>query len=158
MNGPRSLTVATPIEFGGEEHFRSSPEKLFALLTNLDAMAATIPDLVSAERAADGTLKCVVRPGFSFLRGTMKLAIALAEAAPSERATMRVSAQGIGVGMNVISQLAIAPEGEGSKLTWTAQVAELKGLIAAVSPGLISAAADQVIRHAWAQVRKQLGE
>ena len=33
-----------------------------------------------------------------------------------------------------------------------------KGLAAALSPGLIKAAADQVIRHAWQQVRTQLGE
>jgi carbon monoxide dehydrogenase subunit G len=150
--------VAKPIEFGGEETFRAAPEALYALLTNLDAMAATIPDLVSAERVDERTLKCVVRPGFSFLRGTMKLAIALGDTTPLERATMNVTAQGIGVGMNVISRLAIAPEGTGSKLTWSAEVAELKGLIAAVSPGLISAAADQVIRHAWSQVREQLGE
>ena len=150
--------MATPIEFGGEEHFRASPEKLYGLLTNLDAMAATIPDLVSSERADERTLKCVVRPGFSFLRGTMKLAIALGETSPPERATMSVAAQGIGVGMNVVSQLAIAPDGGGSILTWSAEVGELKGLIAAVSPSLISAAADQVIRHAWSQVRKQLGE
>ena len=150
--------MAAPIEFGGEEHFRASPEKLYGLLTNLDALAATIPDLVSSERADERTLKCVVRPGFSFLRGTMKLAISLGETSPPECATMSVAAQGIGVGMNVISQLAIAADGDGSKLTWSANVAELKGLIAAVSPGLISAAADQVIRHAWTQVRKQLGE
>ena len=37
-----------------------------------------------------------------------------------------------------------------------ARVDELKGLISAVSPGLIKAAADQVIRHAWTAVRKAL--
>ena len=60
--------------------------------------------------------------------------------------------------MNVVSQLRISPEGDGSRLDWTAKIEELKGLISAVSPGLIKAAADQVIRHAWGQVRKQLGE
>ena len=128
------------------------------LLTDLDAMAATIPDLVSSEKVDERTMKCVVRPGFSFLRGTMRLTIAVADATPDERATMKVAAQGIGVGMNVTSRLQITPEGTGSKLTWTARVDELKGLIAAVSPGLITAAADQVIRHAWKQVRMQLGE
>ena len=145
------------IEFGGEERFEAPPERLYALLTNLDAMAATIPDLVSSEKVDERTLKCVVRPGFSFLRGTMRLTIALGDCTPNQQATMRVAAQGIGVGMNVFSQLDIAPEGTGSRLKWTAQVEERKGLIAAVSPGLITAAADQVIRHAWGQVRQQLG-
>ena len=147
-----------PLEFGGEEHFAASQERLYSLLTDLDAMSGTIPDLVSAERADERTMKCVVRPGFSFLRGTMRLAIQLQECSPSERATMRVDAQGIGVSMPIASQLAIHGEGPGPRLEWTARVDELKGLISAVSPALIKAAADQVIRHAWSRVREQLGE
>ncbi len=147
-----------PTEFGGEEHFVAPQERVYALLTDLDAMAATIPDLVSAERLDERTMKCVVRPGFSFMRGTMRLTIRLEDCQPSERAAMKVEAQGIGVSMAVVSQLAILAEGTGSRLEWTARIEQLKGLISAVSPGLIKAAADQVIRHAWSQVRQQLGE
>jgi len=150
--------ASTPIEFSGEELFQASADRVYALLTDLDAMSQTIPDLVSSERAGDRMLKCVVRPGFSFLRGTMKLQIELADLAPPDRAVMQVAAQGIGVSMRIISQLQVAPEGSGARLTWSAQVDQLKGLVAALSPSLIKAAADQVIRHAWTQVRKQLGE
>ncbi len=150
--------MAAPIEFGGEETFAAPPEKLYGLLTDLDAMAATIPDLESSEKVDDNTLKCVVRPGFSFLRGKMKLSISLGETNPPERAAMNVTASGIGVGMDVVSQLDISPEGDGSRLKWSARVDNRKGLISAVSPTLIKGAADQVIRHAWQQVRKQLGE
>jgi carbon monoxide dehydrogenase subunit G len=150
--------MAGPIEFAGEELFQASSDRVYALLTNLDAMAGTIPDLVSSERAGDQTLKCVVRPGFSFLRGTMKLQIELADLEPPERAVMQVAAQGIGVSMRIVSQLQVTSEGSGARLVWSAQVDQLKGLIAALSPSLIKAAADQVIRHAWTQVRKQLGE
>lgn len=145
-------------EFGGQEQFAATPERLFALLTDLDAMVATIPDLVSAEKVDQRTMKCVVRPGFSFLRGTMKLTITLGETRAPERATMSVAAQGIGVAMTVHSTLDVAADGPGSRLDWSAKIDQLKGLISAVSPGLIKAAADQVIRHAWGQVRKQLGE
>ena len=150
--------MTSPIEFAGEEQFQASSDRVYALLTDLDAMAGTIPDLVSSERTGDRTLKCVVRPGFSFLRGTMKLQIDLADLQPPERAVMQVAAQGIGVSMRIVSQLQVTPEGSGAKLVWSAQVDQLKGLVAALSPSLIKAAADQVIRHAWTQVRKQLGE
>jgi len=150
--------MAAPLAFGGEERFDAPPEKVFGLLTDLDAMAGTIPDLVSSERVDARTLKCVVRPGFSFLRGTMKLTIGLGETTPPSDATMNVTAQGIGVGMDIVSQLKVAPDGAGSLLTWTANVENLKGLISAVSPSLIKAAADQVIRHAWGEVRKALGD
>jgi uncharacterized protein len=147
-----------PTEFGGEEHFAAPAERVYALLTDLDAMAGAIPDLVSAEKVDERTLKCVVRPGFSFLRGTMRMTISLGDCQQPERAAMNVDAQGIGLSMSVASQLRIANEADGSRLEWTARIEKLGGLISAVSPGLISAAADQVIRHAWSQVRKQLGE
>ncbi len=146
-----------PIEFSGREHFAPPPEKVFAQLTDLDAMAASIPDLVSSEKIDDRSMRCVVRPGFSFLRGTMKLRISLGDLESPRSATMSVSAQGIGVGMDVVSRLSLSPDGSGTLLEWSAKVEQLKGLISAVSPALITAAANQVIGHAWAQVRKQLG-
>lgn len=147
-----------PNEFGGEEHFAASQQRVYALLTDLDAMPAAIPDLVSSEKVDERTLKCVVRPGFSFLRGTLRLTITLGDCQPSEQAAMRIDSQGIGMSLGVASQLLIRGEGDGSRLEWTARIEQRKGLISAVSPGLIRAAADQVIRHAWSQVRGQLGE
>ena len=150
--------MANPVtEFGGEERFAASPQTLAALLTDLDAMAATIPDLVSSEKIDPRTIHCVVRPGFSFLRGTMKLTIALGESESSDNATLSVTARSIGVSMNVSARWKISADGTGSRLHWTATIDELKGLISAVSPSLIQAAADQVIRHAWSQVHQQLG-
>ncbi|HEX3870394.1 MAG TPA: SRPBCC domain-containing protein [Pirellulales bacterium] len=141
------------IEFGGEESFTSPPERVFDVLTDLDHMARTIPDLVSSQRVDDHTLKCVVRPGFSFLRGTMKLTIAIADVHRPTDARMNVDASGIGVTMRVESQIRVESEGPGSKLLWTARVTQAKGLVASLSPALLRAAADQIIRHAWLQVR-----
>jgi carbon monoxide dehydrogenase subunit G len=155
---PEPTTESAENVFGGHEQFAASPEKLFSLLTDLDSLAATIPDLVSAEKFDERTMRCVVRPGFSFLRGTMKLEIVMNEVTAPESATMNVSAQGIGVAMKVVSHLKISAAASGSVLDWSAQIVERKGLIAAVSPGLIKAAADQVIRHSWTAVRRQLGE
>jgi len=147
-----------PLEFGGEEAFKSQPDRVYALLTDLNTLAATIPDLVSSEKVDERTLKCVVRPGFSFLRGTLKLTITIEDSQPPESAAMRVAAQGIGVALEIVSNLHVAADGAGSRLTWNARVEKLAGLVAALSPSLIKAAADQVIRHAWQQVREKLGE
>jgi carbon monoxide dehydrogenase subunit G len=162
MPSPLTLcqsTMTNPApQFGGEETFQASPERLYNQLTDLDGMMKTLPDVVSAERIDDRSLRAVVRPGFSFLRGSMRLVISLADLAPPTAAAMNVAAEGIGVSMRVASTLRISAEGTGSKLAWEARIEEMKGLAAALSPGLVKAAADQVIRHAWTQVRKQLGE
>lgn len=151
--------MTTPAaEFGGEELFAATPERVFAVLADLDALAASIPDLVSADRPDANTLRCVVKPGFSFLRGTLKLAITMTDIAPPRSAAMTVAAQGIGVSMQVRSSIEIEPAGAGSRLVWSATLERMTGLLGSVSPGLVKAAADQTIRHAWRQVRQRLGE
>ena len=105
------------LQFGGEEQFAAPPEKVFALLTDLDGLGASIPDLVAAKRVDDRTLECTVRPGFSFLRGTMKLRITLDELAPPSATVMKIDSSGIGVAMKIVSRLTLTPDAAGTKLT-----------------------------------------
>lgn len=142
--------------FGGTESFKAGPDAVYAALTDLDALAETIPDKVSAERVDGRTVKAVVRPGFSFLRGTMRLTVELDKTDASREAVMRTSAEGIGVGMKVEAKMKVEAEGSGSKVAWTAQVTEMRGLIAAVGPTLIKAAADKTVRDGWERLRRRV--
>lgn len=144
------------VQFGGEEHFAATPEKLFDALTDLEGIEHMIPDVVSAERRGDGSLACVVRPGFSFLRGTLKLVLRVSGLHRPSSAAMEVAAQGIGVSMHVVSQFHILSEPGGSLLRWQAELRDVRGLIATVSPGLVRAAADQVIHQAWKKLHERL--
>jgi carbon monoxide dehydrogenase subunit G len=86
----------------------------------------------------------------------MKLKIAMVDPLPPKSVTMKIDAAGIGVSMKIASQLKLEPttlDGKpATKLNWTAEVSDLKGLVATVSPGLVRAAADQVVRHGWRQL------
>jgi carbon monoxide dehydrogenase subunit G len=148
--------MPAPLTFGGEETFPVPTERLFAALTDLDQLAKTIPDLVSSEKIDDRTLHCVVRPGFSFLRGTLRLTISIVDLDGPKSASMRIAADGIGAHINIESQLQIDPTEGGCKLTWTAAVIELKGLVATISRSLISAAAERTIKNAWARVHAEV--
>jgi carbon monoxide dehydrogenase subunit G len=149
--------VSTPIELAGTEHYNATPEKVFDTVTNLDLMKDLIPDLVSAEKDADGSLRCVIKPGFAFVRGTLRTTIRLTESRRAESATLRVSASGIGMGMEIESKLRLSPEAGGrTRLDWTGAVTERKGLIAAVSPGLIRGAAEKTVKDGWEQLRRRV--
>jgi carbon monoxide dehydrogenase subunit G len=136
--------------------FSVPPKRLFAALTDLGQLSKTIPDLVSSEQIDERTLQCVVRPGFSFLRGTLRLTISLVDTRPPESATMTAAAAGIGAQILVASDLQIVPTPAGSQLTWSASIVELKGLVATISRPLISAAAEQVVQNAWQRVHAEL--
>jgi carbon monoxide dehydrogenase subunit G len=142
----------------GEETFNTPPAKLFAALTDLDALAKNIPDVVSSTRLDDRTLQCVVRPGFSFIRGQLKTTIRVAEAEPHERVRIQVTASGIGMGMEIESRLRIEPldGGTRSKLHYEAQVVSRSGLVSAVPAGLIAGAADKTVKDGWVKLRAQV--
>lgn len=151
--------MASQLEpFTGEEIFAASPSRVFAALTDPDALAEAIPDKISHERVDDHTLRCTVRPGFSFVRANMRMMVTIAEAIPESDVVLQIASQGIGAGMNVDCRLRISPEESGSRIAWEARVNKLSGLITAVSPTLIRSAADKVIRDGWAGMRKQIEE
>jgi carbon monoxide dehydrogenase subunit G len=152
------------VQFQGVEQFRCSPARLFAALTEPDQFVATIPDVESSETIDARRMRCVVRPGFSFLRGTLKLEIEFVDLQPPTdaggAASMRVQAKGIGATIDINSQMRIEPttlEGQpGATLSWNAEVVKLSGLVATVSKPLIQAAAGTVAKDTWRRVRERV--
>jgi carbon monoxide dehydrogenase subunit G len=144
--------------FSGDETFAAPPSRAFAVLTDLDALAAAMPGLVSSERVDERTLKAVVRPGLSFMTGQVRLTLVLVEARPDEHATMHVAAASIGVGLSIDAELSLSPldDGRRTRLAWEARVHDMKGLIAAVPAGLVRAAADKVITDGWQSLRPRI--
>ena len=144
------------LQFGGQERFTQPADVLFKRLTDLESVALAIPDLVSSRLVDPHTLECVIRPGVSFLRGTLRLAVRLADVQPSQSATYRFVTRGIGAEIVVLTSLQFVPEPSGTLLTWRAEVVELKGLVATLSRSLIAAAAEKQITATWQRIREQL--
>lgn len=149
---------AGALDLDGVEHFKSPPEEVYRVVTDIDLMPELIPDLQSFEKVNDHHLKCVVRPGFSFIRGKLNISIQMKDLQPPESALMQIAARGIGTEIDIESRFKLTPENGGTEMAWAAKVVRLKGLVATVSPALTSAAAGVVLRTGWEQIRKQLGE
>jgi carbon monoxide dehydrogenase subunit G len=156
--------MATQLEsFAGQEQFAAPSSRIFAIMTDPDSLAKAVPNMESCERVDDKTLRGSVRPGFSFLRASLRMVLTVTEATPAAaaapaRIAMTISSQGIGASMKVECRIEIHDDGDGCRAAWEAKVHELKGLITAVSPTLIRGAADKVIRDGWEAVRRQAEE
>ncbi|MCW5766790.1 MAG: SRPBCC family protein [Phycisphaeraceae bacterium] len=142
--------------FGGEETFNADPARVFAFLTNIEEMSKTIPDLVSAEKIDDRTLKAVVKPGFTFLRSTMRLTIRMEPDEANRTAVMKVQAEGLGVGMNTESTMRITPDANGARVQWTASVTDMRGLISLAPTSLVRGAAEKTVKDGFDALRKKL--
>lgn len=145
--------MATIEPFSGVESLPASPQRVYAFLTDPDQMKTVVPDLVSAEKTAPNILKGVVKPGFSFIRGTLKFTMTITEKTPGSEAQVTIFSEAIGAKLTVESTMRVEPDGAGSKVHWTAQVTQLSGLIAAAPGGLIKAAADKTVREGWEKIR-----
>ncbi len=142
--------------FTGQEVLAVSLEAAVRALRDLEGVAKAMRDVESVERTDADTLKLVVRPGFSFMRGTMRTTLTCTETAP-QTLTLVAKSSGIGMGITVESVMKFsAIDPASTRIDWTACVTERKGLVSAVGQSLIKAAADKVLQDGWAAVRASL--
>ena len=148
------------LEFSGKESFHLPADTVFARLLDLDFIAEGIPDLVSSEKKSETAMACRIRPGFSFLRGTLDVQMEIVEAVPPERAKMAVAGKGIGASLEIETILAVTPleNGDACEVVWKSEVTKLGGLLRSVSKGLIQGAAAKVSGDIWADLHQRLEE
>ena len=144
------------LRIGGEEAFDRSPEELWCSLSNPQFLCPCFPGVDRIVRADDRTAAVIVRPGFSFVRGTLEVAFEFTERQPPSDAKIVVLIKGIGSSAELETRMHLMPSGGGATVTWTAEVRELGGLLKAVSQGLLQAAAQKVANDTWTAVRKRL--
>jgi len=142
--------------FEGDRDFTQSPADLFAKLTDARFLVTCIPDVDSvSEQEADRAV-LTLRPGLAFARGTLKVTLQVVEKTPPTAARMLLTSKGIGSSSTVEAFLALAPNNDGTRVHWVAEVKELGGLLKMVPQGLIRGAAEKVINSAWAAVEIKL--
>jgi len=146
------------MQLSGREEFTQSPDVLWPRLTDLSSFARVLPRLEKVERAEPGRLECRVKPGLSFLTGTLRLTFEVIDQAPPRSARMRITGKGVGASVVVETSFQLEAIAAGTQLDWQSEVTELGGLLKPVSRGLIEAAALKVIADGWEGFRRDLAE
>ena len=143
--------------FSGEESFNAPAAKVYAVITSFDAYAKAIPGLVSADKQPDGSMKTVIKPGFSFASGTVKAHMKFTEQTPHTRAVLQIDSSGIGMTLNLEAAMNVIAEGaDKAKVQWTGRVTSYSGLVKLAPSALVRGAADKVVKDGWAELRKQI--
>ena len=146
------------MQLSGEERFAEPQSLLWHSLTDMSFIAKTIPELQRVEQCEADFLVCRIKPGLSFLSGTLKLTIEIVDQQPPRSASMRVQAKGIGTAVVVETSFQLCTESCETMLRWTGEVTQRGGLLKSVSQALLEAAAHKVITRAWANVRRELAD
>lgn len=144
------------LQFEGDTDFTQAPALVWTKLSDIHFVAECIPDVEKVTFQEPDTALVTIRPGFSFVRGTLEVEITLAQRI--EGKSMRVLGHGKGIGSSndVEINFDLAPQGEGTRVHWKADVTNLGGLLKMMPKGLLQAAAQQVIGDVWATVRTKM--
>lgn len=144
------------LRFEGDREFIQSPAQLFPKLTDARFLVECVPGKESASQMETDVAVCVLRPGFSFVRGTLEITIQVLERVENTSAKVKIHSKGIGSASDVEASLSLQPKDQGAQVHWIAEIKELGGLLKAVPQGLIKASAQKVIGDAWEELEKKL--
>ena len=143
------------IELSGVEHFTQPASEAWRRLSDLSFLAGAIPGLSSLSSTSEDHVTCKVKPGLSFLTGSLATTIDVRER-DEPRMVLGIRSKGIGSLAAVTTTFVVGDVDGGSAVDWTATVDELGGLLKPVGAALIEAAAGKVIASAWEGFRTQL--
>lgn len=144
------------VRFEGEKDFAQPPADLWAKLSDAHFLVQCIPDVESVAEVEADRARMVLRPGFSFVRGTLEATLQVVDKVAPISARYLIANKGIGSSADVEAKITLAPQGPGTRVHWTAEVEALGGLLKMVPSGLIRGAAQKVINDTWNAVEAKL--
>jgi carbon monoxide dehydrogenase subunit G len=144
------------LRFEGDRDFPQAPGELFARLADARFLVQCVPDVESVASAEADRAVLVLRPGFSFVRGTLETTLQVVDAVAPTALRVLLHSKGIGSSSDVEAALALAPREAGTRVHWTAEVKSLGGLLKLVPSGLVRGAAEKVINDAWNRLTERV--
>jgi carbon monoxide dehydrogenase subunit G len=142
--------------FEGERIFTIPVDEVWPRLSDAAFLAHCVPDATLKGEPDRDRAEYTVRPGFSFARGTLDVTMEILERRAPEAARFRLTSKGIGSSSVVESALKLTADGTGTRVSWTAEVMQLGGLLKMVPSGLIRGAAQKVIEDVWDGIARRV--
>jgi carbon monoxide dehydrogenase subunit G len=144
------------MQFEGDREMQLGSRAAWQKLSDARFLITCVPDVESvAESHADRAV-CTIRPGFAFVRGSLELTLQVVESEPESSIRLLLHTKGIGSSSDVEVKLTFTPQDQGTGIHWVVEVKSLGGLLRAVPPGLVKAAAQKVIADVWSAVDEKM--
>lgn len=144
------------LHFEGQKTLASDPEICWEKLSDPCFLVQCIPNLESLTQPGPNQVQFKVRPGVSFVRGTLDITIKVEEVETGKSARYFVRSRAIGSSSDAEAILILEPAPGATHLRWTVDIKTLNGLLKAVPQGLIQASAQKIITDIWSAVELKL--
>jgi carbon monoxide dehydrogenase subunit G len=144
------------LRFEGDSLLPGLPAENAARLKDAPFIVKRLPDLEKIISVEPGRAVFTLRPGLSFVRGTIEVNLQIHE--EGDCIVHNVKGKSIGATNEVEARLRVSEADGQTKLSWVAEVKNLTGLLKAVPQGLIKAAAQKVIADTVTALQKGMAE
>lgn len=136
----------------GMNEIRAPKEKVWRVLVDTSTIQSCIPGLDTVESSDATSIRCKIKMGFSFLRGTMNLEVKFHDLQPPSSARMIGHASGVGTRLDLESTIQLDGKGDVTLVSWKAD-AKLGGLAATLSRGLMEGTVKQMVAEMFECVK-----
>ena len=144
------------LRFEGDKRLIPDPATCWAKLTDPGFLIQCISNIEAVEQFQPDQIRFKLRPGVSFVRGTLEVTVKIDQIEPARSARYSIRSQGIGSSSDVEALLTLTPVESGSRVHWVAEIKSLGGLLKAIPQGLIKASAQKVIGDILSEVETKL--
>jgi carbon monoxide dehydrogenase subunit G len=143
------------IHFEGDRSFPLPPDEVADKLGDAAFLVSCLPNVSEIVEISPDKAVWKLRTGFSFLSTTLEITLTVTSRSP-QAATYEALSRGVGATSLVRAVLKFEPAEGGTKVHYTADVAERTGFLKVVSAGLIQAAAKTVIEDTWKAIEAKM--
>jgi carbon monoxide dehydrogenase subunit G len=139
----------------GTVSIRTTPEKTFAALSDPQFMISTIPDLQSSKIIDQNHFEAKIKIGISVVRGTVDMKFELRDQERGNHAKLIGDGSGAGSKMHIEGILDLSPDGEGTKMAWSAD-ADLSGLMAGIGSQILKGQSEKQVSQIFSNIKAKL--
>ena len=144
------------LQFDGKKTLVQNSETCWTKLCDAGFLGRCIPNAESVIQSGPNKIQIKLRPGVSFVRGTLDVTIQIEKGEPGKSVRYSIHSRAIGSTSDAAATVRLEPAPVGTEVQWIVVIKTLGGLLKAVPQGLIKASAQKVITDIWSAVERQL--
>jgi len=144
------------LQFDGKKTLVQNAETCWTKLSDPGFLGRCISNVESVAQSGPDKIQIKLRPGVSFVRGTLDATIQIEKGEPGRSVRYSIHSRAIGSTSDAAATVQLEPTPVGTEVQWTVMIKTLGGLLKAVPQGLIKASAQKVITDIWSAVERQL--
>jgi len=143
------------VNLDGSAVLSAPPEDVWSVITDPAVLARTIPGCLSLDQVGEDSYTMTVSAGVGAIRGTYAGEVRLADMQRPSSYVMHASGSGGPGSVRATVQIGLAPSGEGTELTWSAD-AVVGGAVAGVGQRMISGVAKRMAGQFFSAIDGEL--